>query len=76
MHENAFGNGICKMASILSQPQCVNPLAPERCGSKLTGIFLKLILQIDLLRTPVRPDDRKCQDYAYEKREYRRTWQR
>ena len=24
MHENAFENGVCNMAAILSRPQCVN----------------------------------------------------
>ena len=30
--ENAFENAICKMAAMLSEPQCINPLAKLGCN--------------------------------------------
>ena len=42
------------MAAILSQPQCVNSLAPGRCGSNFRYVILKHIQWTDILNFYIR----------------------
>ena len=46
IQENAFENVVCEMASILSRPQCVNSLAPGRCGCNFRSVISRPILGV------------------------------
>ena len=58
IQENALENVVCKMSSILSQPQCVNTLMAEQNDPILFEyICLKLILWLDLFSLKFFPFD-------------------